>query len=205
MEMDKSKSIDLIKAHVIGCLEDEDIATLNSSMENDDDFPWQELGKYQNLVSIIPSSLQLELPNQELKDKVARKLYSIRDEIIASKQKELITEEEPDTIEEEIDMEEISDVKEEGIEIKEPVLPHPHALPGEDVEAIVESRSAEVETKFKESLSEEKIEKKIKEYITTYYESKLDDLRKTNKKFFIINLVLTVLALAAIAYLFLNN
>ena len=185
--MDKSKAIDLIKAHVIGCLEDEDIATLNSSMENDDDFPWQELGKYQNLVSIIPSSLQLELPNQELKDKVARKLYSIRDEIIASKQKETISEEEQDTIEEEIDMEEISDVKEEGIEIKEPELPHPHALPDEDVEAIVESRSAEVETKFKESLSEEKIEKKIKEYITTYYESKLDDLRKTNKKFFIIS------------------
>jgi hypothetical protein len=64
-------------------LNEEDRESLKMMKESNVDFPWKELADYQNLVALIPSSLEMKYPASELKDKTAMKLYSIRDEIKA--------------------------------------------------------------------------------------------------------------------------
>jgi len=81
--MDKKKSLELIKLEVLGCLNEKDRESLKMMKESNEDFPWKELADYQNLVALIPSSLEMKYPASELKDKTAMKLYSIRDEIKA--------------------------------------------------------------------------------------------------------------------------
>ena len=53
---------------------------LNEYFQTGNDFPWQELGEYQNLAALLPAILNIETPGPELKDKVARKLYRIKNE-----------------------------------------------------------------------------------------------------------------------------
>jgi len=81
--MEKKKAIDLIKLEVLDCLNNADAETLSLSKEVDSDFPWKELGEYQNLAAFLSVALPLEFPVSELKDKVALKLYNMRDEIKA--------------------------------------------------------------------------------------------------------------------------
>jgi len=81
--MDKKKSVDLIKLEVLGSINDKDRETLQTLKNEGEDFPWKELGEYQNLIAILPLSLELKHPATELKDKTAKKLYSIRDQIKA--------------------------------------------------------------------------------------------------------------------------
>jgi len=83
MDKDKKKSIDLIKLEVLGCLTDKDKDNLQSMKAAGDEFPWKELGNYQNLIAFLPLTLELKYPASELKDKTAMKLYSIRDQIKA--------------------------------------------------------------------------------------------------------------------------
>jgi len=81
--MDKKKSVDLIKLEVLGSINDKDRETLQTLKNEGEDFPWKELGEYQNLIAMLPLSLELKHPATELKDKTAMKLYSIRDQIKA--------------------------------------------------------------------------------------------------------------------------
>jgi hypothetical protein len=81
--MDKKKSIDLIKLEVLGCLTDKDKENLQKFKDEGGEFPWKEQGDYQNLIAMLPLSLELKHPANELKDKTAMKLYSIRDQIKA--------------------------------------------------------------------------------------------------------------------------
>ncbi len=67
-------------AMAVGCLDKEDYIQLIEYLENGGDFPFQELGEYQNLAALLPSFLNIESPPPELKDKVARRLYRLRDE-----------------------------------------------------------------------------------------------------------------------------
>jgi Anti-sigma-K factor rskA, C-terminal len=71
---------ELIYAYTLGCLDDDDKQKLKSYFESGGNYPWLELGEYQNLVALLPSILNIETPGSQLKDKVARKLYRIRDE-----------------------------------------------------------------------------------------------------------------------------
>ena len=79
--MDKKKSIDFIKLEVLGCLNAKDKENLRILKDEGGEVPWKEWGEYQNLAAMIPISLELKHPANELKDKTAMKLYSIRDEI----------------------------------------------------------------------------------------------------------------------------
>jgi len=45
------------------------------------------LGEFQNLASLLPSTLKIENPDPQLKDNVAKKLYRLKDEIRAQRQK----------------------------------------------------------------------------------------------------------------------
>ena len=72
---------DLLYAYTLGCLDNEELEQLKKYLDTGENFPWQELGEFQNLSSLLPSILSIESPKQEVKDKVARKLYRIRQEI----------------------------------------------------------------------------------------------------------------------------
>jgi anti-sigma-K factor RskA len=71
---------DLVSAYSLGCLDKADLLELNEYFQTSNEFPWQELGEYQNLAALLPAILNTESPRQELKDKVARKLYRIKNE-----------------------------------------------------------------------------------------------------------------------------
>jgi len=112
--MDKKKAVYLIKLEVLGCINKEDSDTLRLSKENDENFPFKELGEYQNLIALLPSTLMLEFPSNELKDKVAMKLYSIREEIKAKVEARKAAEEPLELVEEEkVNLEEVEEIEEE--------------------------------------------------------------------------------------------
>ena len=71
---------DLLYAYSLGCLDKEDLLELDEYFQTANEFPWQELGEYQNLAALLPAILNMETPGHELKDKVARKLYRIKNE-----------------------------------------------------------------------------------------------------------------------------
>ncbi len=41
---------------------------------------WDELGEFQNLTALMASILTVEMPEPEVKEKVAQKLYSLKNE-----------------------------------------------------------------------------------------------------------------------------
>ncbi len=69
----------LLYAYALGCLDKDDYIKLIEYLSHSKDFPWQELGEYQNLAALLPSFLNIEEPPNGLKDRVARKLYRLRD------------------------------------------------------------------------------------------------------------------------------
>ena len=71
---------DLLHAYALGCLDPKDLNIMNEFLDTGEEFFWEELGEYQNLAALLPSILNIETPGMELKDKVARKLYNLRNE-----------------------------------------------------------------------------------------------------------------------------
>jgi hypothetical protein len=78
---------DLIYAYSLGCLDKEELERLKSLNNGEEELNFKELGEFQNLVSLLPSTLTLETPDPQLKDNVAKKLYRLKDEIKAQRQK----------------------------------------------------------------------------------------------------------------------
>ncbi len=128
------KASDLIQAKALGCLDPEEDAALNKLMEEDPEFPWEELGQYQNLVALLPTLLEVEQPEQLVKDNVAKKLYDLVEKAKQDKQ--------PETTEEtSIDLGEgviadvpdaeppASPVTEKAEPEKKPELPKPETTP----------------------------------------------------------------------------
>jgi len=76
---------DLLFAYSLGCLDEDDLLKLREYFKSGEEFAWQELGEFQNLVSLLPSILNIETPSPAIKDNVARKLYKIKGEIPAKK------------------------------------------------------------------------------------------------------------------------
>lgn len=70
----------LLHAFALGCLEREEYDLMMEYFKSNQDYPWQELGEYQNLVALLPSFLNIESPEPRVKDMVARKLYRLRDQ-----------------------------------------------------------------------------------------------------------------------------
>jgi len=135
---------DLLQAKALGCLDAKENATFLHLMEEDNEFPWEELGQYQNLVTLMPTVLDLEIPDPEVKNKVVMELkVQSEDEqteeevedvnvIDSIETLEIIEDEEIIITEEDIDAPELSQTDEvekkksgthDGISFKEPVKP----------------------------------------------------------------------------------
>jgi hypothetical protein len=84
---DKNDYYEFLYAYSLGCLDKDDLINLKNFLDSNEDYYWQELGEFQNLSSLLPSILPVEKPGPEVKDKVARKLYRIRNEIKAKRDK----------------------------------------------------------------------------------------------------------------------
>jgi hypothetical protein len=201
--MDGKKQIELIKLSTIGCISEEDQASLNSLMLEDENFPWKELGDFQNLVALLPSALVIEMPSWELKDKVARKLYQLRDEIKSQKEEEKPVEELGETTEPLVeDVEEGITFEKNELDTKEPDFlqaPQPQKIPDEPV---LERQSGLEKSKTKEPLNKELIEKTTKEYISTYFASEIESTQKSVKKSFLLSLVLFIVVLLLIGFMY---
>jgi Anti-sigma-K factor rskA, C-terminal len=84
---DKNDYYEFLYAYTLGCLDENDLINLKNYLESNEDYYWEELGEFQNLSSLLPTVLPLDRPDTEVKDRVARKLYRIRNEIKAKRDK----------------------------------------------------------------------------------------------------------------------
>lgn len=72
---------EMISAYAAGCMDKKNFKTFREYMAEGGDLPVGELGELQNVISLLPVILELEKPNPAIKDKVAKKLISLQDEI----------------------------------------------------------------------------------------------------------------------------
>ena len=220
--MDRNKAIELIKARTLGCLTKDEDAEFNEYMESGEDFPWDILGEYQNLTAMLPILLKVEVPDPELKDNIARKLYKIIQELKAKQQAELapVAETEPETPEAEPEMEteqeeeevlteeSIKFSTEDGSTLSESDLSpesSENKLDLAPTEQIVEEKSAQEKT---EKIVDEKIERqRTIEYIDTYHKEEMAALKEANKKNKLFSIILfgISLILLAVVYFLLSS
>jgi hypothetical protein len=201
--MEKKKAIDLIKLEVLDCLNDGDAETLRLSKEVDSDFPWKELGEYQNLAAFLSVALPIEFPVSELKDKVALKLYNMRDEIKAKLDAKKKLEEPPVLVEEEeIIVDEEITIDERSVPVIEEEIA-PVAVAGRiEQKRIAEDVSIKTELRNKAAFDKELVEKTVKEYIKSHIEPELKSIRNSIKRNFIISLALFAISIILIVILF---
>ena len=220
--MDRKKAIDLIKAKTLGCLNKDENAELNEYMVSGEDFPWDALGEYQNLTAMLPVLLQLEVPDAELKDNVARKLYKIFEKLKAKQQAEItpvpetaIDEHEIEEDEPELETErEVKGVLteetvkfsvDEGSSLREPdlsVVSSEETLDLSLAEQKVEEKSGKEKV---EKIGDEKLERqRTIEYIDNRYKEEiaaLEGASKKNKLFSIILFVISLILLIVVFFL----
>ncbi|HSW55360.1 MAG TPA: hypothetical protein VLH59_09730 [Ignavibacteriaceae bacterium] len=200
--MEKKKAIDLIKLEVLDCLNIADAETLHLSKEVDSDFPWKELGEYQNLAAFLSVALPLEFPVSELKDKVALKLYNMRDEIKAKLDAKRKPEEPPVLIEDE------KEIIDEEFIVEETYVPvieeeiSPLSVSGRIEQKRTEEISAKSDLRSKVTFDKELVEKTVKEYFKSHFEPELKSIRNSMKRNFVISLVLFAISLILIVILF---
>lgn len=72
---------EMISAFAAGCMDRKNHKTFREYVEDGGEMPVGELGELQNVISLLPVILELEKPTPELKDKVAKRLISLQDEI----------------------------------------------------------------------------------------------------------------------------
>jgi len=139
--IDDKKIVGLLQAKALGCLDESDNNELQSYIDSGYIFPWNELGKYQNTASLLPLTLQTELPDAGLKDKVALRLIKLSEELKAKK----LAEEQAQKILEpqEIIEEEIDEKPDEFVNLDEPFVEPP-------IEIETEAPVTESDIKFSE-------------------------------------------------------
>ena len=72
---------EMTSAFAVGCMDKENFVQFKDYIKEGGELPNGELGELQNIVSMIPIILDLETPDPSLKDKVAKKLIGMKDEI----------------------------------------------------------------------------------------------------------------------------
>lgn len=73
--MDKDTAAEMIQAKALGCLDSNNNKELFEYLNLGGEFPWKEFGEYQNLTSLLPIILELNVPDTKVKDKVAKRIY----------------------------------------------------------------------------------------------------------------------------------
>jgi len=213
--VDRNKAIEVIKARTLGCLTKDEDAEFKEYMESGEDFPWDILGEYQNLTATLPILLQVEVPDSELKDNVARKLYKIIEELKAKQQAELTPVPETETAEDGADLETVQEVEEElpeepikfsvdeGSSLGEPELStesSENTLDLAPAEQIVEEKSGREKT---EKIVDEKLERqRTIEYIKTYYKEEAASQEAAIKKTKLFSIILFVISLILLAVVY---
>ncbi|MBK7629297.1 MAG: hypothetical protein IPJ23_00910 [Ignavibacteriales bacterium] len=89
----------MLQTKALGCIDENENKELQEFIDAGHLFPWDELGKFQNIASLLPLALELELPDSELKDRVALKLIKLSEQLRTSK----IIEEDKFEIEEDVE------------------------------------------------------------------------------------------------------
>ena len=223
--MSNVESMELLQAKALGCLDPEDDALFTKLMKEDENFPWQELGHYQNLVAFLPTLLDIEVPEPEVKDAVARKLYELgeknkveKDENVKQNRiaKEAEIEEDGFVIEEgpveyvELppDGEDLAKVDniENGISIKEHDTPLPNLLNDEKkVERAPLKKQQQVKTETAPTKPKKEFEqKKVKSYVTKYPAGAADSESSKSKVGLIVAVILFAIALLAVIFVYFN-
>lgn len=76
----RNQIVDMIHPYALGCLKENEMISAYNTFKSSEIFPWKLLGKYQNLVSLLPVMLNFEEPPIELKDRILNKLYRMKEE-----------------------------------------------------------------------------------------------------------------------------
>jgi protein TonB len=87
--MDRLNKIELIQLYTAGCISQPDKIILKTLMENDENFPWSELAEFQNLIAILPSTINPETPSHDVKEEIVMKMNKVLlgEEIVISESK----------------------------------------------------------------------------------------------------------------------
>jgi flagellar basal body-associated protein FliL len=72
---------EMIAAFAIGCMDKANYMQFKDYLSEGSELPKGELGELQNIISMIPIILDLEVPNTTIKDKVAKRLIGMKEEI----------------------------------------------------------------------------------------------------------------------------
>jgi protein TonB len=75
--MDKLKILYLITLEAIGCISIKDSSELSKAMQSEKNFPWKEMGEYQNLAAILSMVINQESPAKHLKDLILNEIEKI--------------------------------------------------------------------------------------------------------------------------------
>jgi RNA polymerase sigma-70 factor (ECF subfamily) len=76
----KNESVEMIYPYVLGCLSIENHLETFDQFKSTEPFPWKTLGDYQNLVSLLPVILDLEMPLLNLKEKIINRLNNFKND-----------------------------------------------------------------------------------------------------------------------------
>jgi len=137
--MGVTQAKDLLQAKALGCLDQEEEILFSKLLEEDNNFPWQEFGQYQNLVAFLAALLDVENPDQNVKDDIARKLYEYGEKIKAEEKIDDITETEIQTDNS------LKEIEDEGVIIEK----EPFTVP----EVLLEEQPSEVRPTIKKGIS----------------------------------------------------
>ena len=223
--MSNVESMELLQAKALGCLDPEDDALFTKLMKEDENFPWQELGHYQNLVAFLPTLLDIEVPEPEVKDNVARKLYELGEKSKSEKDedvkqdtiaKKAEIEEDGFIIEEEpVENAEIPAVGEDladvdnannGISFKEHEAPLQNILNDEKKvmrEPLIKKQQGEPEIKITPTQPKKEFEQKnIKNYVSKFPAGAADGESSKSKGGLIVAVILFVVTLVALIFVY---
>ncbi len=90
--MEKSRVIELLKLDVLDINCKQDAEALQSLKKNNDDFPWEEYGYYQNLVALIAATTKIQMPSPTLKNVVLTKLLNYKNVVQPIEKEEIVHE-----------------------------------------------------------------------------------------------------------------
>ena len=222
--MSNMESKELLQAKALGCLDPEEDVLITKLMKEDENFPWQELGHYQNLAAFLPTLLDIELPEPEVKDNVARKLYELGEKFKAEKEEKVkqntITEEvELDKIEEDgfilkedpIETAEISavgeeladvdstnsgiSIKEHGVNLQEPSMDEKKVMR----EPLMKKQQGEPETKTTPIRPKKELKQKnVERYVSDFPAGPAEGESNASKRGLIVTIILFVVTLLAL-------
>ena len=210
---------DLLQAKALGCLDLEEDEIFKKCTKEEENFPWKEYGSYQKIVSCMPTLLEIEIPDQEVKDKVAKILYDL-DEKLTSEEKSVKDDESDEgiIIEEleeggDVELQEIPDLKEVAAEKKETAgsisfKKHKASeipLPG--FENLNKETFTKQTDKPEKKSSVNIVKKELKEKPVKNYSSKIPvgenlDRRNKNKLFLIAAVTLLLITLFLVIFIY---